>query len=134
VNGNVRNIKGEPFVQVPMQTVKDSVLSNSQLGFLTRLLSKPETWEYKPSQIADQFSMSKRTVNYLFDVLAGKGYIVRHDTRMQDDKGRWSRRVEYRVYASLKLRLEDNERTERKILRSARFPISTEDRKHALGA
>jgi len=27
MKGNVRNVKGEPFVSVPVQTVKDSVIS-----------------------------------------------------------------------------------------------------------
>jgi hypothetical protein len=134
MKGNVRNVKGEAFTAVPQSTVIDSNLSNAQLGFLTRLLSKPETWEYHPKQIAGEFDMSLRTVHNMFDLLAGKGYIVRHDTRMQDDKGRWTRSVEYKVYASLKLRLEDDDATERKILRSVKFKDSTEDRKHAFGA
>ena len=134
MNGNVRNFKGEPFVQVPMQTVKDTNLSSAHLGFLARLLSKPETWEYHPKQIAEEFDMNLRTVHRMFDALAGKGYIVRHDTRIHDmTTGRWSREVEYKIYASLKLRLEDKEVSERQIRHTDKINVSTESRKTSFG-
>jgi AraC-like DNA-binding protein len=117
-----------------MQTVKDTGLSNSQLGFLSRLLSKPDTWEYHPRQIAEEFGLSLRSVHRMFDALAGKAYIVRHDTRVHDlSTGQWSRIVEYKVYASLKLRLEDNEVSERHIRHTDNFKVLPEDRKTALG-
>lgn len=116
MKGNVRNVKGEPFVSVPQQTAKDPTLTNAQLGFLTRLLCKPEEWEYRPRQIAEEFELSLSTTHRLFDALAGKGYIVRHDVRTQDSKGGWTRTCEYKVYASLKLRIEDDEVSVHKIL------------------
>lgn len=134
MKGKVRNVKGEPHVEVPNTTVTDRSLSNSQLGFLTRLLNKPDEWEYRPKQIAEEFEMSLRTVQCMFDLLAGKGHIVRHDKRTQDTRGKWSRSAEYKVYASLALRLQDDEITERKILLSVNFPKSTESRTHALSA
>ncbi|MGA2478529.1 MAG: hypothetical protein ABSG63_07240 [Spirochaetia bacterium] len=115
MKGNAKTIKDE-FVAVPFQTLKDTTLNNAQLGFLTRLLSKPPEWEYRPKQIAAEFGMCPRTVYKMFEDLAAKGYIVRHDIRMQDDKGLWSRVTEYRVYASTKHRLDDEEASLHKVL------------------
>lgn len=135
MKGNVKTIKGELHVEIPVQSVHDRSLTNAELGFLVRLLDKPENWEYRPKQIAEELGFSVRTVHSMFDRLAGKGYIVRHDYRIQDPKtGLWTRECEYRVYASIKLRLQDSEDTERKILRSVTIPESTENRMHALGA
>jgi hypothetical protein len=139
VRGNVKTIKGELHVEIPVPTVHDRSLTNAELGFLVRLLDKPAEWEYRPQQLAEELEQNIRTVHRMIDRLAGRGYIVRHDRRIHDERtGRWSRACEYRVYASLKLRLEDLEAggpvSERQNSRSEKILDFTESRKTSLGS
>jgi hypothetical protein len=72
--------------------------------------------------------MSLSSVHRLFDVLIAKGYVVRHDVRVHDlATGLWRREVTYKVYASRKLRAEENEKSERKMVRSRGNRVSKSD-------
>jgi hypothetical protein len=92
----VRNARRSKFVVVDKLTVEDKGISDKALGWLLRVLAKPEDWSVSIRQFAREYEVGLDRVRTAFVELEGAGYLLR--LRYQTDRGTFD--WEYRVFES----------------------------------
>lgn len=75
------------YASIPNSTLRDPRLSLEAVGLLAYLLSLPEDWEVRATQIQKQFGIGRVKQCRLYKELEGAGYLEKQNGRGVD--GRW---------------------------------------------
>jgi len=78
----------EHYASIPNATLRDSRLSLDTVGLLSVLLSRPEDWIIRVTQIKREFGIGDVVQQRIFGELERAGYLVRKVAR--DGYGRWT--------------------------------------------
>jgi hypothetical protein len=78
--------KENPYVQINKQALWDENLSLEAVGLWARLLSRPDDWTFKVSEIAKSCSCSKERIYRILNELIDNGYAARYQA---NDKGKF---------------------------------------------
>ena len=81
--------RGSPFVMTAMGAVNDKRLGLAALGLLVVLLSKPDSWDIDPDQIAREHGIGIHQARGLLKMLAQAGYLVA-PVRTRNNQGQWA--------------------------------------------
>jgi hypothetical protein len=96
-----------PYLQVNRETIKDSKLDFTSLGFLIYLLSKPDDWIFIPKVLAKERGIHVSTIRRAFKKLETAGYCYISVDRIQEKKtGRFSTTCYYVVFEDEEARQE----------------------------
>ncbi len=90
----IRNASRSKWVVVDKTTVEDKVLSAKALGWLCRVLAKPESWSVSIRQFAREYETGLEQVRTAFGELEAAGYVLR--LRYQTERGTFE--WEYQVF------------------------------------
>ena len=73
----VEHDKDRPFLVVSKETVRDKEVSFEARGFLIFLLAKPDDWQIRPEQLAEECGVHPSTIYRLLGKLIKVGYVHR---------------------------------------------------------
>lgn len=74
------------FTTLSNQLINDPSLSPEELGMMAYLLSKPEDWIVRPTQLADRFGMGKDRAYRILRELIDKGWIKNSGNKTPEGK------------------------------------------------
>jgi hypothetical protein len=94
----VEHNKDSPYLTVTKGTVRDHAVSFEARGFLMLLLAKPDDWQMRPEQLAEECKSSRSTVYRLLAQLIKAGYVRRDDIRRRKPDGTFDSAALYTVF------------------------------------
>lgn len=82
--------KENPYVMLSKTSLWDSGLSLRAVGLWSRLMSRPDNWQFRTAELAKSCDINVQTVNAILNELVSKGYAYRHRTRYDNGQlGAW---------------------------------------------
>jgi DNA-binding MarR family transcriptional regulator len=94
--------KDSPYLTVSKETVRDHSISFEARGFLMFLLAKPDDWQTRPEQLAEECKLHRTTIFRLLRKLIQGGYVKREEIRRRRDDGRYECGCLYTVFEDKK--------------------------------
>ncbi|MGO1501261.1 MAG: hypothetical protein ACTHWH_08270 [Marinobacter sp.] len=76
------------FTMIPNSILRDSELPLDTIGLLVYLLSQPEDWEVRATQIQKEFKVGREKRQRMYKQLENAGHLVQLNGRGVD--GRWT--------------------------------------------
>ena len=98
----VEHTKDRPYLVVSKETVRDRSVSLEARGFLMFLLAKPDDWQIRPEQIAEECGKNRATIYRLLLKLIDAGYVRRDDIRRRKPDGTFDSTALYTVFEDKK--------------------------------
>jgi DNA-binding transcriptional ArsR family regulator len=99
----VEHDKDKPYLVVSKETVRDHAVCWEARGFLMFLLAKPDDWQMRPEQLAEECGSSRSTVYRLLAKLIKAGYVRRDDIRRRKPDGTFDSAALYTVFEDRKV-------------------------------
>lgn len=85
----IRSVHTEGYGQLDMRTIKDTRLTNAELGLLLRLISLPENWQFSAKGMKAAYPKNGVTsVNTSIKGLREKGYVI-NVGQIKNDRGKY---------------------------------------------
>ncbi len=78
----------DSYASIPNSILRDSELPLDTIGLLAFLLSLPEDWEVRASQIQQKFGIGREKRQRMYKQLENAGHLVQRNGRGID--GRWT--------------------------------------------
>jgi hypothetical protein len=103
----IRRKVNSRFTVVPNEPINDEALTFEALGLLSYLLSRPDNWQVKLSQLRIRGGLGRDKAQKLMRQLIDAGYVVRRQDRSQTSKQ--FKDWEYIVYDCPQLQKDDAE-------------------------
>jgi DNA-binding MarR family transcriptional regulator len=94
----VEHDKDRPYLTVSKGTVRDHSVSFEARGFLMFLLAKPDDWQMRPEELAEECGSSRSTVYRLLRCLIKAGYVRRDDIKRRKPDGTFDSAALYTVF------------------------------------
>lgn len=95
----IKHNRENPYVMINRQSLWDKNLSLEAVGLFARLLSRPDDWDIRASELAKSCECDVRKIYRLINELISNGYCVRVQSKGENAK---FKSVEYYVFESKK--------------------------------
>lgn len=92
-----------PYLTVSKATVRDHYVSFEARGFLMFLLAKPDDWQIRPEQLAEECGLHRATIYRLLRKLISAGYVRREDIQRRKPDGTFDSAALYTVFEDRKM-------------------------------
>jgi len=78
-----------PYVQINKNAIWDQNLSLNAVGLLVRILSRPDNWVFKVSEIIKHSKEGKQVIYNTINELISNGYALRFQHRIKNSNNHW---------------------------------------------
>jgi hypothetical protein len=120
----IRRKVNSRFTVVPNEPVNDEALTFEALGLLTYLLSRPDNWQVKLSQLRIRGGLGRDKAQKLMRQLIDAGYVVRRQARVENSKQ--FQDYEYVVYDCPQFQKETEEPEPENQVAAQKSPVTCE--------